>query len=98
MKTVVRLRFNSPEPTQLRGNALSGIMSNGAEGYDIKFDDVNGIVHLFRGATCRSVPLSACAWVEWQLDIAIKETFRTTNVPAASLEASKAQPEAYKKL
>lgn len=92
MKTVVRLRFTSPEPSQLRSNALSGIMNQGDEGYRITFDDVNGIVHLARKDTVRSVPLSACAWVEW-----------ASNMPVATLTpeniaASKAQPEAYKKL
>lgn len=82
MKTVVRLRFTSPEPSQLRSNALSGIMNQGDEGYRITFDDVNGIVHLARRDTVRSVPLSACAWVEW-----------ASSVPVATL---KAQPEAYK--
>lgn len=101
MKTVLRLRFNSPEPSQLRSNALSGIMNNGDEKYEIKFDDVNGIVHLFRGATCRSVPLSACAWVEWQLDLVKKEVFMETKLTPEQLAMAKGQEQlagGYKKL
>ena len=64
IKPVIRLRFNHPEPSQLRANALAGIMSQGDEGNRISFDEARALVYFTKQGRTRIVHLSACAWVE----------------------------------
>lgn len=68
MRNVIRLRFNSPEPAQIRSNALAGIFTNGDEGNAITFDDETGIVYIAKPGRTRALSISACAWVEFEND------------------------------
>ena len=65
IRQVTRLRFNPPEPQQIRANALAGIMKNGDEGNAITFDDVTGLVYLAKAGTTRVLHVSNCAWIEY---------------------------------
>lgn len=92
IRTVARLRFNSPEPSQLRANALGGIMKNGDEGYAVTYDDATGAVYFDRKECVRALHLSACAWIEFaKPDGSLKMT-------PEMMAASKANPEAFQKL
>jgi len=59
------LRFNHPEPAQVRSNALAGIMKNGDEGADLSFDDSTGIVFITKPKSAKAVHLSNLAWIEF---------------------------------
>lgn len=59
------LRFNHPEPAQIRANALAGIMKSGDEGAALSFDDESGIVYIQNPRSHKAVHISSCAWVEF---------------------------------
>lgn len=64
IKQVVKLRFNQPEPPQVRANALSGIFKNGDEGNSLTFDDEKLILYVTKAGTQRLIPFAAVAWLE----------------------------------
>jgi len=68
IRKVKQLRFNTPEPPQIRANPMSGIFKNGDEGYSLTFDDVASLLYVKRGTCLRAVHASQCAWVELQLE------------------------------
>jgi hypothetical protein len=64
IKNIARLRFNSPEPSQIRSNALGGMFKNGDEGARLTFDDATGVVYINKDGVVRAIHISACAWIE----------------------------------
>jgi len=69
IKNVSKLRFNSPEPTQIRATAFGGIFKNGDEGNQLTFDDATGIVYFTKPGMTKALHISSCAWIEYENDV-----------------------------
>jgi len=73
---------------------MGGIFKNGDEGAQLTFDDTTGILYIKGKTTERALHISACAWVEFAPTLKVNSVELTPEV----LAASKANPEAFKKI